>query len=96
MTPGVVALLLGLYGLPVVLLSWGHRLRRLPPRSRRAFWGAVIGHCCAGVLALVAAMYLPEEWTANDRIRGFLGLWALLLLPVAGAAVGALQGATRR
>lgn len=86
MSFGIFAFLVGLFVLPLGLLAWGHRLRRLSHRSRRAFWGAILGHCLAGVLAMAAGMMFPEEWTAQDVARGFLGLWALLVLPAVGAA----------
>ena len=90
MTPGIVAFLIGLYVLPLGLLWLGHHLKRRPPRAKRVFWGAIIGHCIAGTLALVAGLMLPEEWTAQEQLRGFLGLWALLIFPVAGGLTGAL------
>jgi hypothetical protein len=95
MTPGIVAFIVGLYVLPLVLLWWGHRFKRLPARSRRAFWGAVIGHCVAGTIALTAGMVLPEEWDAQERLRGFAGLWSLLIFPLAGAAASALLTPSR-
>lgn len=90
MSFGVAVFLLGLYVMPLVLLGWGHKIRRLSPKSRRAFWGAVIGHCVAGVLALTLGMIPPESWTSEETVRGFFGLWSLLLLPLVGGAAGAL------
>lgn len=90
MSAGTVAFLLGLYVVPLVLLAGGQHLRRRPPRARRAFWGAIIGHLAAATLALIAGLSLPESWTANDSARGFLGLWALLLFPIVGALLGAV------
>ena len=90
MSPGIFVFLLGLYVMPLVLLAWGHKIRRLSPKSRRAFWGAIIGHCVAGVLAMTLGMIPPESWTSEETIRGFFGLWALLVLPLAGGAAGAL------
>jgi hypothetical protein len=97
MTPGLVVFLVGLFGVPLILLSWGHRLRRRGPRSRAAFWGAVAGHCTAATLAMVFGMIPPEAWTATDGTRGFFGYWALLGLPLLGALLsGALaKGSTR-
>lgn len=89
MTIGVVVFLAGLFLVPIGLLAWGHKIRRLSPGSRRAFWGAVIGHCVAGTLALTLGMIPPETWTAEETVRGFFGFWAMLLFPVVGA-VGAL------
>lgn len=90
MNPGLLVFLVGLYLVPIVLLWWGHRLRRLPPRYRAAFWGAIVGHCVAGLLAVTLGMIPPEAWTEGETIRGFFGLWALFVLPVAGGITGAL------
>jgi len=91
MTPGTVVFLVGLYVVPLGLLAWGHRLRRLSARQRRAFWGAIIGHCVAGILALAFGMLPPEEWSDASLLRGFFGFWALLLLPGVGALAAALS-----
>jgi hypothetical protein len=90
MSLGVGVFLIGLFGVPLLLLWYGHRLRRRTPRVRSVFWGAVIGHCVAGTLAVVLGMIPPEAWTSEETMRGFVGLWSLLLLPLAGAAVGAV------
>lgn len=96
MTPGIAAMLLGAFVVPVVLLVLGHRFRRRSPRARRAFWGAVIGHVLAVPIASAAAIYPAAEWDAGDRLRGALGLWSLLVLPLAGAVVGVLLAAGQR
>lgn len=90
MSPGVLVFIIGVYVVPVALLAWGHKIRRLSLRSRRAFWGAVIGHIIAGTVALVWGMIPPESWTEDERARGFFGLWAMLLFPVLGGIGGAL------
>lgn len=90
MTPGLAALLAGAFGVPLVLLWVGHRLRRRAARVRGAFWGAFTGHLLAIPLATLAAMMPPAEWAPGDVLRGALGFWALLLLPLLGAGVGAL------
>lgn len=95
MTAGIIVFLVGLYVLPLGLLWLGHHLKRRSARARRVFWGAIIGHCIAGTLALVAGIMFPEEWTAQERIRGFLGLWSLLIFPVAGGIVGAVRHPAR-
>lgn len=96
MSIGILIFIVGLYGVPVVLLAWGHKIRRLSPKSRRAFWGAIIGHCIAGTLAVTLGMIPPEEWTSDETMRGFFGLWAMLALPLIGAAAGALLQSSRR
>ncbi len=90
MSLGIAVFLVGLFLVPFALLLGGHRLRRLPAPQRRAFWGAVTGHCLAGVLALAAALAPPEAWTPDERVRGFLGLWSLLIFPAIGAIGGAV------
>jgi hypothetical protein len=87
MTVHVLAFLLGLFGVPIVLLVYGHRLRRRSARGRAAFWGAVIGDVGAATLAISLGMIPPEAWTTEETWRGFIGLWSLLVFPVAGAIV---------
>jgi hypothetical protein len=89
MTIGIVVFLLGLFIVPVGLVWYGHRLRRRSSLAQNAFWGAVAGHCLAGVSAVTLGMIPPEAWTSDETVRGFFGLWSLLVLPVVGAAVGA-------
>ena len=91
MSAGIFVFLVGLYVLPLALLWLGHHLKRRSARAKRIFWGAVIGHCVAGTLALFAGMIMPEEWTDQERLRGFLGLWSLLIFPLAGGIAGALK-----
>jgi hypothetical protein len=91
MSVNLLVFLLGLFGIPLFLLWFGHRLRRRTPRERSVFWGALIGHCVAGTVAVVWGMIPPETWTAEERARGFVGLWSLLLVPLVGAAIGAMS-----
>lgn len=95
MTVGVFFFLVGLYVFPLVLLWLGHHLKKRSARARRVFWGAIAGHCIAGTLALFAGIMFPEEWDAQERMRGFLGLWSLMILPIAGAVAGALLNPSR-
>ena len=90
MTPGLAAMLAGAFGVPVALLWIGHRLRRRPPRWRGAFWGALLAHVVVAPMAMIAAMMPPAEWAPSDTLRGALGFWALLIAPIAGAALGAM------
>jgi hypothetical protein len=94
MNLGLFVFLLGLFGVPLALLWLGHRLRRRSARARAVFWGAVIGHCVAATLAVVLGMIPPEAWTAEETARGFVGLWSLLLFPLAGAGAGAMRRST--
>jgi hypothetical protein len=85
-----IAFLAGLFGVPIALLALAHRVRRRSPRVQSMFRGAVIGHCVAGVVAIVWGMIPPEAWEPGERARGLAGLWSLLLLPLMGGVVGAL------
>lgn len=97
MSVHLAAFLIGLFGVPLVLLGYSHRLRKRSARARAVFWGAAIGHCVAGFLAVVFGMIPPEAWTSDEYARGFAGLWSLLVFPAAGALAGAaLRGATPR
>jgi quinol-cytochrome oxidoreductase complex cytochrome b subunit len=85
-----IAFLVGLFGVPVVLLAMAHRLRRRSPRVRPIFWGAIVGHCVAAAVAVVWGMIPPDAWEASETARGFAGFWSLLVFPVAGAMLMAL------
>lgn len=85
----VLAFLVGLFVVPIALLAFGHRIRRRGPRQRALFWGAIVGHCVALMLAVVLGMIPPEDWTSSEPVRGFAGLWSLLVLPVVGALIAA-------
>lgn len=83
MTAGLLVFLLGLFGVPLLLLWWGQRVRRLPRRIRRAFWGAVLGHIVGSVMAIVFGMTPAEAWAEADTMRGFFGFFGLLAFPAA-------------
>lgn len=88
MSVNFAAFLLGLFGVPMALLVFGKRLRRRSVRTQRAFWGAVIGHLIAIVVASTAGLMTAEAWSADDQVRGFAGYWALFVFPVVGALAG--------
>ena len=96
MNLNVLVFLVGLYVVPLLLLWVGHHVRRGSAARRRMFWGAVVGHCIAGVLALTAALMQAAMWSGDDAMRGVLGFWAMLALPVIGALIAGLRGSTRR
>ena len=83
------AFLVGLLVVPVLLLWLGHRLRDRSPAQRGAFWGGVIGHTAAILVALMLMHYPPVMWTGHPR-AGII-MWVLLLGAAVGAAVGALR-----
>jgi hypothetical protein len=92
---GVLAMLAGLFVVPIWLLWAGHHWRTKSPRTKGAFWGGVIGHTFASLLATIAAMYNPALWSDTDVVRGFLGFWLMLVLGAGGIVVGALYGERR-
>ncbi len=83
-------LVLGLFGVPIVLLALGHRIKRTTTRRQRIFWGALGGHMLASVLAIGASLVPPIGWLPSDALRGALGVWSLVLLPLAGALIASL------
>jgi hypothetical protein len=91
MNPSAMVLLVGLFGVPLVLLVIGHKLRRRTPRQRSVFWGMLVGYIAGGVLSLVASVTPPEMWASTDAVRGAIGLWVPVIAPAIGAAVGALR-----
>jgi hypothetical protein len=91
MTIHHMALLLGLFAVPVVALAIGFKFRKQGERARSIFWGAIIGHTVATVIASVAAIWPPREPGPGDEIRSALILWTLLL----GGVIGALLALAR-
>ena len=91
MSTGTFAFLVGLFIVPVIILWLGHRLRRRTARQRGAFWGGVIGYGAASIAALIVGMYPAAMWGDSDLMRGALGFWSIVVVPVFGAAIGAVM-----
>jgi hypothetical protein len=88
-------MLLGLFAVPTLLLWAGHHWRYRGPRVRGAFWGGIIAHTIAGLLATAAGLFWPAEWAASDLWRGFFGFWSMLVLSAIGAGIGAIVNGRR-
>ena len=87
-----LAFLTGLLIVPGVLLWLGHRLRDRSPAQRGAFWGGVIGHTTAIIIAMTLLHYPPQMWTGA---RSAVAMWVMLLGGVFGALLGALRARGR-
>ena len=94
MSVSLMALLAGLFIVPVVLLWLGHRLRRRTAPWRGMFWGAVAGHTL-GMLASVAAMHVPAVLWAGGGARTAVVHWGMLVGAIGGAAFGWMLGSRR-
>lgn len=88
MSIALVAMLSGLFVVPALLLGVSHRLRKRSARVQSAFWGAIVAHIFSALAAIIFGMIPPESWTADDFWRGAFGFWAMLFLPIIGAALG--------
>lgn len=86
-----LAMLVGVFVVPTLLLWLGHRFRRRTPRQRGLFWGALTGYLLGIVSATLAGTLPPYLWAPDDLFRGIAGYGALLLLPVIGGVIGALR-----
>tara|TARA_Y100001933_G_scaffold177620_1_gene176113 strand:- start:205 stop:588 length:384 start_codon:yes stop_codon:yes gene_type:complete len=86
-----VLLLLGIFGVPLLLLAGGHRFRRLGRRMRGAFWGGVSGYA-VGVVAWAIAAIAPAQMWAQGSVRLSTVVIVPTLLGVAGLGIGAIIG----
>jgi uncharacterized membrane protein len=84
-----LALLAGFFLVPLALLALGHRLRERSPAQKGAFWGGVVGHSAAIVVAVVALHYPPVLWSGDARVA--IAFWSTLLGGALGAVVGLLR-----
>jgi len=84
-----VALLLGLFLVPGLLLALGHRLRRRTPLWHRVFWGGIAGHTLALLVTMTAALYPPIWWAGGSFWRDAAVHWSLAFGALLGAALGA-------
>lgn len=83
-----LALLLGLFGVPVLLMVMGHRLRGRSRAHKRRFWGGAFGYV-VGILIAVSAMLLPPVyWGSEEFLRSLLVHWSML----GGGLMGVLSG----
>lgn len=96
MSPGTVALLLGLFVVPVALLALGHRLRRRTPRQRAVFWGGLAGYLIGALGVMWVGMVPAAEWSAGDTARGLIGFWGLIIAPVLGGLAAVALFRARR
>ncbi len=95
MTIHHLALLVGLFVVPLVALAIGFKFRRRSTRARAIFWGAVIGHSVATLLASVAAIWPPRAPGPDDAARGAIILWTLFGGGVAGALIALVRRTIR-
>jgi hypothetical protein len=86
MTDSRLALVVGLFLVPALLLWLGHRLRRQTGARRRMFWGAVIGYLAGMLVTLVAIHYPAVLWEGGWRAAAVH--WGMVVGAVLGAGVG--------
>lgn len=94
MTDSRLALVIGLFIVPAVLLWLGHRMRRHPAVRRRVFWGATIGYVLGMLLMLAAIHYPPVLW-AGGGWRTAVVHWGMVVGALLGAAGGWALGSWR-
>ena len=88
MTGPSIALFLGLFGVPSLLMILGHRLRGRSENHKRRFWGGVFGYFGGAILAITAMLVPPVLWPEESVLRPFLVHWPILL----GGVLGILSG----
>ena len=81
-----IALLIGLFAVPLIALKMGNRFRDQSPPKRRFFWGAVIGHMLGMTVTVIASMFPPIWWEGGTVLRDYLVHWSMLV----GSVIGVL------
>lgn len=84
-------LLLGLFGLPLLLLVCNHRFRHLKFRMRGGFWGGVIGYLLGTIVWGIATIAPAQMWPQGS-VRSYVIVLALSFCITAGFALGTLVG----
>jgi hypothetical protein len=82
------ALALGFFGVPFLLMSFGHRLRGRTTTHKRRFWGGVAGYILGMGLAISSMLFPPTLWADEALLRPLLIHWAMLVGGVAGVLTG--------
>ena len=83
-----IALLLGLFGVPIVLLMIAHGIRNLGETAKLRFWGGLIGHIAGLTFALLSMMMPPVLW--SEVFRTAAVHWSMLVGFVVGGLLGPL------
>ena len=96
MNADIVALLIGLLGIPGYLLLLGNRFRYRTPPQRGRFWGGIIGHSAGALIAILAMMAPPVWWEGGSMLRDVAVHWSMAGLGLAGLGLGTLVGRLAR
>ena len=88
MTAPLLALLLGLFGVPALLMGLGHRLRGRSQSHKRRFWGGALGYMVGVAVAITAMLFPPVWWSDGSFLRPFLVHWAMFIGGILGVVTG--------
>ncbi|WP_420125722.1 hypothetical protein [Longimicrobium sp.] len=91
MTDSRLALVIGLFIVPTLLLWLGNRLRKQTDIRRRMFWGATIGYVVGMLATLIVIHYPAILWTGSGW-RTAVVHWGMVVGAVLGAGVGRAAG----
>jgi MFS family permease len=85
-----IALLVGLFAVPLLALRIGNRFRDQTPSRRRIFWGAVLGHSFGMMVTVCAALFPPIWWEGGTVLRDYLVHWSMLIGSIVGVVAARL------
>ena len=87
MTVEAIALLGGLFIVPLILLAVGKKFRTRSPRVRRAFWYVVIAHTLGALSAIIAMMIPPLHWEGGSITRIAIVYSSMLAASIVAATI---------